>query len=306
MKMYLFSRYLVLLAVLTTPRIFCFPYVNLGFTNILDGGPIRPAAGWYFQEYDQWYRTQTFLNEHGNLLGGIPSPSFNVFAAIVQLIYQTDYKILFKGNLGFEAHLPLILYSRVESNPLHLSSSGSGVGDLNVGIYLQWDPIKHNGRELFVHRLEMDISSPIGKNKEPGCTINPSNGVFLFDPYWAATLYIKKDITLSWRAHYAWTSTDKKICLKYGDAFHVNLDFAIEPHPKLWLAACGYYFQQIRNDTLNGVTVPNSKERILGIGPGFVYFFPKDLEIFWYVYGETLARNRSQGLSLILRFVKYF
>jgi hypothetical protein len=238
--------------------------------------------------------------------GGVHSPNFNIALIIPQIVYQTDYKLLFKGNFGFQAFVPFSLYASLQHNTINFATSGPGMGDLNAGVFLQWDPILLHGREFLVHRLELDVFFPIGKNKEPQKNINIGNGVYVINPYWAGTLFLQPKISISWRAHYAWISKNKKSGVQYGNALHANFDFSVEPYPKLWLGVCGYYLQQLKDNEHCGTIIPKSKGRTLGFGPGLLYFFPKDLEIFGYLYFEKKARNFSQGISFIMRLIKYF
>jgi hypothetical protein len=282
------------------------PGVNLGFTNILDGGPVRPNPGIYWQQYLQYYTTQRFLNNEGKPLGGFPSPRFRTLNTITQFVYQCKYVMPLKGMPGFVFGMPTVIYSKVNKNALGIQSSGSGFGNFGCGIFTQWPAIMHKGRPLFIHRLEFDFSIPVGKNKLPEKQINPSNTFFYCGPHWAATLYLSHKWSLSWRLHYLWNAQNEKINFRAGDAMYVNYSLAYEIYPHLFLGAVGYALGQLHNNRANGVTIPDSKERVVGAGPGVAYFYTTDIVFFSYLYLEGAVRNRTQGTSFIARVVMHF
>ena len=282
------------------------PGVNLGFSNILDGGPVRPYPGVYWQEYLQYYTTQRFLNGEGKPLGGVPSPHFRACNLITQFVYQFNQQLPLKGMPGVTITLPLVLYSHIEKNALNIESSGSGFGNLGFGLYTQWSAIERKGRPFFIHRLEFYFSIPFGKNKLPKKQINPSHTFFYCGPQWSATLFLSHKWNLSWRWYYLWNAKNEKIDFQAGDAMYINYSLAYEAFPQFFVAAVGYALQQLHNNRALGVTVPHSKERVFGIGPGAAYFYSKDLVFFSYLYLEGGVRNRTQGTSFITRLVMHF
>ena len=282
------------------------PGVNLGFTNILDGGPVRPNPGIYWQQYLQYYTTQRFLNGEGRPLLDLPSPRFRELTTITQFIYQCNYVLPLKGMPGFALAIPTTIYSKINKNALGIKSSGSGFGNLGCGIYTQWGAIIHNGRPLFIHRLEFDFSIPLGKNKLPDKQINPSHTFFYCGPHWAATLYLSHKWSLSWRLHYIWNAKNEKIDFRAGDAVYANFSLAYEIYPHLHFGAVGYALTQLHNNRLNGATVPDSRERVVAGGPGIAYFHTQDIVFFSYLYLEGAVHNRPQGTSFIARVVMHF
>jgi hypothetical protein len=304
-----YTKYLIVCIVLfVNVHIFGYglPGINLGFTNILDGGPIRPNPGVYWQQYLQYYTTQRFLNEEGKPLGGIPSPRFRSLVTITQMAYQCKFQMRLDAMPGFSLSIPTVLYSKVDKNLLGIRSSGSGFGNLGCGIFLQWPAIMHKGRPIFINRLEFDFSTPLGKNKLPEKQINPSSTFFYCGPHWAATLYLSHKWAVSWRLHYLWNAQNEKINFRAGDAVYANYSLEYELFPKFYFGAVGYALGQIHNNRANGMTIPNSKERVFGAGPGFAYFISQDIVVFSYLYLEGGARNRTQGTSFIARLVMHF
>jgi hypothetical protein len=282
------------------------PQFGLGYTNILDGGPVRPYPGIYWQQWLQYYTTKRFLNNEGNPLGGIPSPRYRGFEYATQCAYQFKKQFSLGGMPGVQATLPLVMVSKIEKNELGFSSSGGGFGNLNLGAYIQWPALEHKGRPIFITRLVFDFSIPLGKNKLPKKTINPSNTFFYCGPNWSATLYLSWKWSLSWSWNYTWCAQNEKINFRAGDVIYGNYSLAYEIHPRVYAGAVGYALQQLHNNRAVGETLLHSKERVFGIGPGVGYFHSRDVIFFSYLYFEAGARNHTQGTSFITRLVLHF
>jgi hypothetical protein len=282
------------------------PNVNLGFTNILDGGPIRPFPGVYWQQYSIFYHTHKLRNATGGSLGCVDSPAFNSWSTVTQLIYQFKNKLFLEGTPGFSFVLPITLYSAIKPNSLGITNAGGGIGNLGLGIYTQWSAVMHKQRPLFIHRLSLDCAVPSGTNRLPKRQINPGTACFSLFLSWSATLYATEELAFSWRLNYMWNSKNRKIDFKPGDAvfFDYSAEYAVRP--EWYLAVSGYYLQQLSHNKALGKIVPHSKERVFGLGPGSAYFFSKDLVFFTYLYGEFGVLNRAQGVSFVLRVVKHF
>jgi hypothetical protein len=279
------------------------PELNLGLTNFLDGGPIRPAPGWYWSQYMQYYHTQEFLDGQGNLLGDVLSPEYNGFGFFTDLAYQHAFNGF---EIGVDMTFGFVLVSDITCNTLGFTSSGGGLIDFSPNIYLQFDPIFHNERPIFVHRLSFGVTFPTGKNKLPCKTINPGNRHYYLDPYWAATLYCTRDFSLSWRIYYVWSAKNYITNIQAGDATLLNFSAGYQFTQRLYAGLNGYFVQQFHDDKLAGVKVPNSRERVLGLGPGMVYFADKEWFFFFHFYAEGDVRNRPKGINIALSFIKHF
>lgn len=305
------SRLYVLLMVFSASFLFHdlygyhLPTINLGLTNILDGGPLIPQRGWYWRPYLVNYHATKFADGCGNLLGGVPSPHFNVCTIITQFLYQSNITFA-KGKFGLNFFLPTIVSSNVEKNSLGLTSSGSGIGDYLMGVYLQWEPMPIKGQATFTTRLAFDASFPCGKNLQPCKAINPGNNYYFINPFWAATLHFTTDWAVSWRLHYLWCTQNRVSHIQAGDTVHLNYDMEYQLLPKFWLGITGYFLQQLRNSQLCGKDIPLSKERILGTGFGALYTSPGGYRILSYLYFESLAQNRPQGIRFAFRLIKHF
>ena len=304
---------------ITPAQAYDLPGVNLGFTSFLDGGP--PAGpGFYYQLYIQYLTSDEFKDSNGNrLLPSFANEDINVWIFLNQGIYQSNTDIpLLKGKWGLDVIVPVVSTDISYGTPGPFpEDNGTGFGDLLVGPFIQWDPIMGKKGPIMLNRVEFQLIFPTGKydeNKE----LNPGSNFFSFNPYWAATLFFTPKWTASWRLHYLWNdkNDDPNRALRAtfgatesraGQAIHLNFASAYEVLEKrLRVGVNGYYLKQIADTEVNGNDVPNSKEKVLGIGPGAVYHFSQNDHLFFNVYFETAAENRPQGYRFNLRWTHHF
>ena len=259
------------------------PNVNLGFTSFLDGAP--PAGpGLYLSEYLQYYTADHLNDEKGSKALDV---DIDVWVLMNQLIYQSDKELLFGGKWGLNVMLPVVGLD-VGSNPAGLEDNGTGLGDLLVGPYLQWDPIMGANGPLMVNRIELQTVFPTGIYDNDKA-LNPGSNHFSFNPYWAATVFLGPKATVSWRLHYLWNDENDEfravpggpapvdLKLEPGQAVHANFTAAYEVMPKqLRLGVNGYWFDQISDTKIEGKKVDDD-EKVFAIGPGLVYHFSQVL-----------------------------
>ncbi len=275
------------------------PNVNLGFTSFLDGGP--PAGpGHYLSEYLQFYTADK--------LADFPAgdADVDVWVLMNQYIYQSDQTVLFGGKWGLNVMLPIV--SLDAGSPL--LDNGTGLGDLLVGPFIQWDPIMGANGPLMLNRIELQTIWPTGKYDNDK-NLNPGSNHFSFNPYWAATVFLGPKTTVSWRLHYLWNGenddfTPAGLDLEPGDAIHANFSAAYELLPKqLRLGVNGYWFDQITDTEINGVD-QSDDEKVFAIGPGLVWHLSQDSHLFLNTYFESSVDNRPEGERYNLRFVHHF
>lgn len=279
--------------------------LNFGYTNILEGGPIHPSYGWYIRPYFAYYYTHKFTDIYGNIIGGSRSPRFDLIWGIIEIIYQTKKNYFGNARIGLDIVLFFDMYSKIQKNPFGINTSGAGISDPYVGLYLQWDPIIWHDRPLFVHRFEFAASFPAGKyNKH--FFINPGNGFYYINPNWSATFYLTRHWATSCNLNYVWSSLNKKTGIQAGQAILINYSMEAEFIKNLWLAVNGYYLNQYTDSKVDGFAVPGRRDRLFAIGPGMLYRPNPDLDVFAYLYFESKSRNFTQGISAIASIVKHF
>ncbi|HUJ09314.1 MAG TPA: transporter [Verrucomicrobiae bacterium] len=280
------------------------PALNLGFTSFLDGGP--PAGpGFYFTEYGQWYTANRFLDQDGHKLA-VPFDRVNVWVSLNQLIYQSNQKVLLGGKWGLDLIQPLVAF---DVNPAFQLESGPG--DLLVGPFIQWDPIMGKDGPVFMHRIEFQNLLPTGRY-DRNALFSAGSNFYSFDPYWAGTLFILPQWTASWRVHYLWNNENEDPgppfhSLQAGQAVHLNFASAYELVPKhLRMGVNGYYLKQFTDTRINGYSIADTREQVLGLGPGLLWHISQNDHIFLNAYFEMAAENRPEGQRYNLRWVHHF
>ena len=277
------------------------PSVNLGFTSFVDGGP--PAGpGVYFQQYFQYYTTDKFVD-------GPPDAEMDVMVSLTQLLYQSNQELLFGGKWGINAMLPVVDFD-LDNAPPGMATN-SGVGDLLIGPYLQWDPIMGANGPIFMHRIELQMIFPTG-DYDDNTAINAGSNHFSFNPYWAATAFLTPQWTVSWRLHYLWNDKNEDPGggaddFQAGQAVHANFATDYEVLPKqLRLGINGYWFKQTTDNEVNGHDIDGQREKVFAVGPGLVWHFNQDQHLFVNAYVESKAENRTEGERVTLRYVHHF
>jgi len=279
------------------------PAVNLGFTSFVDGAP--PAGpGFYFQQYFQYYKSDEFKDFPAD-------PDLDVWVSLSQFIYQSNQELLLGGKWGLNLMVPMVSFD-LDNAPPGMADN-SGIGDILVGPYLQWDPIMGEQGPIFMQRVELQMIFPTGAYDDQKA-LNPGSNFFSFNPYWAATLFLTPKWTTSWRLHYLWNDENDNPNLpvpglkdtQAGQAVHANFTTAYEVIPKqLRIGLNGYWFKQVSDSEWNGRDV-KGREKVLAIGPGLVWHFNQDQHLFLNAYHETSADYRPQGDRVTLRYVHHF
>lgn len=293
------------------------PSVNLGVTSFLDGAP-PSGPGLYFQEYVQYWTADEFKNPDGNkLLPPNAGEDLTAWITLFQLTYQSDTEVMLGAKWGLDVIVPFAnLDMKYDNYMTGFPMANSGMGDLWVGPYLQWDPIMGKNGPKFMHRFSLGFIFPTGSYDE-GKAINAGSNYFSFNPYWAATYFITPKWTVSTRIHYLWNDENDEPNtalvaagvnkIQAGQAVHLNFASAYEVLPsRLRIGINGYYLKQYEDTQYNGVKQDNTKERVLGIGPGMLYSFSRDAHLFVNVYFETRAQMRPEGERINARFVYHF
>jgi hypothetical protein len=279
--------------------------LNLGFTSFLDGGP--PAGpGHYISEYLQFYSADELADG--------PPGEVDAWILMNQYIYQSDQEVLLGGKWGLNVMLPIV---SLDMDSPFLNDNGTGLGDLLVGPFIQWDPIMGANGPLMLNRIELQTIWPTG-DYDKDKNLNQGSNHFSFNPYWAATVFLGPKTTVSWRLHYLWNDENDEfravpggpapvdLKLEPGQAVHANFTAAYEVMPKqLRLGINGYWFDQISDTEVEGNDVGDD-EKVFAVGPGMVYHFSQDSHFFFNAYFESGAENRPEGDRYNLRFVHHF
>lgn len=290
---------------LVTPVVFAqdpaLPATNLGLANMGDG--LSPGPGLYYISYLQAYQTNRFRNSNGSTIGG--APAINSFLSMNQFIYESKIRLA-EGNLGFTLLLPLVKISAQDPGKM-IAVNPNLFGGLITGTFVQW-----SGKKLFnlpySHRAEVDISSPIGSYNR-AYSINPLANHFTLSAYYTFTLSLGSRLELSSRnqVNYNFQAIDTKA--QAGAFVNSNFSFGYMPLKSLQLAFVGYYLKQLDQDAYHGnhqyyqdlYGIPDTREQVLGIGPGISFLTKNQLALEAKVFFERAALNRSEGVRSTLR-----
>jgi hypothetical protein len=307
-----FAALLVLSGFSGTGSAYDLPSVNLGFTSFLDGGP-PSGPGFYFSQYAQYWSSDKLTNENGDkILPSFADEDLDAWISLTQFIYQSDKEIINGARPGIDVIIPTVSLdmSYGTDNPAFPQDNGSGIGDILVGPYLQWDPVMGKNGPKFMQRVEFQFILPTGKYDKDK-QLNPGSGFFSFNPYWAGTYFFSKKLTGSARIHYLWNAENDNVAgynnKQAGQAVHANFALAYEVLPKRLRAGInGYWLKQLTETEYDGKKSDNSKEQVFAAGPGIVYHFSKENHVFVNSYFETNAKNRPEGFKANLRWVHHF
>jgi hypothetical protein len=275
------------------------PTVNLGDTNFEDG---FGAPGWFLEEFPGGYTAGELKDSKGKTVPG--SSRVTTYSTTSHAAFASRKRFL-RGWIAGEALLPLVDLDVQLANGAE--SRVRGFADLTVGAGLQWAP-KKIGNGVFVSRAMIDIGVPTGKYSASR-PVNLGNHFVVVDPYYAFT-YERKKMEFSARLHYLWNSTNNDPFVGFGvkniqpgQAFHINYATSYELFKNVRLGFNGYWLQQLTNHEINGVAVPNSKERTVGLGPG-IQLGGQGIWFRVNSYIETDVRNRPSGVKVTFRISK--
>jgi hypothetical protein len=293
------------------------PSVNLGFTSFMDGAP-PSGPGLYIQEYVQYWTSGEFKDSNGNpLLPPFAGEKLEAWINLNQMTYQSNTEFILTAKWGLDIIVPIVkLDMSYDTYVAGFPTENSGMGDIWVGPYLQWDPIMGANGPKFMHRFSLGFIFPTGDYEETKA-INAGSNFFSFNPYWAATYFITPKWTASTRVSYLLNEENDEPYaplaemgveeVQAGEAFHINFATSYELIPQHFrIGINGYYLRQLSETEYDGVEQTGTKEKVLGIGPGMLYSFSKDAHLFVNMYFESNAENRPEGERYNARFVYHF
>ncbi|EPM55634.1 hypothetical protein A264_22269 [Pseudomonas syringae pv. actinidiae ICMP 19071] len=287
------------------------PVVNLGLTSFLDGG-LPAGPGWYLQEYFQNYSADRLRDKDGKALG-LPKQELDYQVAVTQLSYLSNVR-LGNASLGLNAVLPVVTRMKVDDGLNNAALRGqTGMGDLLIGPFIQFDPVMGPDGPRFVHRIELQVNLPTGEYDDKHA-INPGNNAWSFNPYWAATYWFTPKWTASVRAHYLYNGKNDDPAQSFGavsdiqagQALHANFATEYAVTDQFRLGINGYWLKQITDTQVDGHDVSGRREKVWAIGPGAMYSFSQNDHVFVNAYFEQNVENRPDGSRVQMRYVHHF
>jgi hypothetical protein len=278
------------------------PPTNLGLSNIFDGFAGKP--GFVYQGYVQAYDAKHYSDGAGNQSAG--GLKVNSVVSLNQLIYLTPVRLL-GGYLGFTTLIPIVQINASNLEGPSPSVNPGALGDIVVGTAVQWSDKKLFGKP-FSHRAEFDVMFPSGAY-DSKYAINASAHHYTFGIYHAFTFFMGKKVSLSARNQFNYNTHIIGTKEKPGAFYNGNysVDYAVLDN--LRIEAAMYYLIQLNQDSNNGnphfyedeFGISNTKERVLGFGPGLAYFAPNGILMEAKMFFEAAAQNRFEGNRFTLR-----
>jgi len=316
------SLALTILAASTSPVFAVTPSVNepsglnLGGTSFYDGFAGQPGLSHLvYLKYDS---AQSFLGAKGKQNPALDDPKLAVTTLINQFSYYSPNTIGMGAHLGWSLLVPMVsLDADMGPAGAQLKNNGAGMGDITTGPQIQFDPIvDQHGRPVYSQRFAVDMILPTGKYDEHK-DFNQGSNFYSINPYWAATVMPAPRWEVSWRLHYLYNFRNDKPAssgpLDYrgqsvddtqaGQAAWANFAASYEIFPKVSVGLNGFYFKQISDDRVNGHRLEDSRERVLGLGPGVFWKISEEQGLWFNVYHESAVENRAKNdFSVQVRF----
>lgn len=292
--------------------------LNLGVTSFYDGFSGPP--GWAWQSTVRYSTANKIVDSRGNASPVFNDPKIDSTVLVNQLSYAMPTSI---GGWrpGFMVILPVAALNSSFGPGPALKDGGTGIADATIEASLQSEPILNAaGAPLFVQRFTIAAILPTGRY-DRNVDINQGSGYASINPYWAATLFPAPRWEVSWRLHYLYNFRNDKPAssaprpfngapvgsTQAGDAAWVNFATSYAVTPDVSVGINGYYFQQLSDNRANGTRLSDSRERVLGIGPGLMWRISPAQALWVNAYTESMVRNRAaSSLNLQVRTVFAF
>lgn len=296
--------------------------LDLGNTSFLDGFGGNPSD-LAVQSYLTFAHANAYKTNNGSNSPLFNDPQLNVTTLVEQVLYElpTATTIL-GGHPGIDVIVPLVNLNSSFSPPppypgVMPTSGHTGLGDMNLGALLQWDPVTVDGHPVFVSRAEVYGMLPTGKYDRT-TDINPGNHFWGIGITGSFTFLLGPDFEISLRPHYQYSFKNGSPAssapldpgiedTQAGQVFYTNFAASYKVTDKLRMGINGYYLRQITDNRVNGSAIAGSREQVLGIGPGVYYDLSKGDKFWLNTYTETLVRNRFRNSAVVnLRWIHIF
>lgn len=284
--------------------------INLGSTSFYDG--FSGAPGWSYLTWLQHTSANKIKDDHGNDVSVFNAPKIRSEVWGHQFAYASPTTI---GGWrpGFTVILPVVSLDSSFGPGASLEDNGTGLGDIVAGVSLQSAPtFGPTGAPIFVQRFSIDALLPTGKY-DRHIDLNQGAGFASINPYWAASFFPAQGWEASWRLHYLYNLKNNKPAssnpapfngspvtnTQAGQSAWVNFTTSYAFTPSLSIGLNGYYFQQVSDSRANGIEISNSRERVVGLGPGLMWRAAPDTALWVNSYVESKVRNRAANNTVL-------
>ncbi len=273
------------------------PPLDLGQANILDGegGPGRLLEIITFGS-----GARRLADADGRSVPG--DNDQQIISAVAHPILVSPASVL-GAHPGVEVLVPV---SHV-NNGFAASGAGhdTGLGDTTVEPFLEWSS-PHPKAGTVSARLALGVIAPTGDH-HAAAAVNTGQGGWQVSFYLAVTWRVSSRWELSARAIYDWSGSARgrsaagsRRRLQAGDQFALNASASYALTPAWRAGLGGYLLHQIGPARVDGVSMPDSLQRVFALGPVARWQVGRTA-ILVAAYGEFQARNRPEGMSANVR-----
>jgi hypothetical protein len=278
-----------------------------GVANIRDLA-VPPAPGFYYEQYNVHYSTDTYKDRNGNGVDSIPTrrgainidPDIDIYAITPVFMWVTEKKI-WGGDYAFYI-APTIADNSVSASLSTLNFTGSfgventGMGDLFVQpLWLGWRGARYDlslGLGLYapIGEYDEDADDNIGLGFWTG-QIQGAGYYYLDDQQASAFL-----LAGTYEAHTSKDGTD----ITPGDHFTLEYGFSQYLSQRLEVGVAGFSHWQVEDD--KGMILLDNRvdTEVHGIGAQISYWATPRLNISLKYMQEYNAKARTEGDWLML------
>ncbi|NLX16358.1 MAG: hypothetical protein GXY45_05230 [Ramlibacter sp.] len=249
-----------------------------------------PPPGLYGLVYGNVYRADD-LRDHNGDRTGPPDFKVDANAVIARGLWVTNQKVL-GGDLAFHTIVPLVdLTVRAGGQ----KDSKTGIGDITVGAGVAF----HHSEKLHSVAL-LDVVAPTGSYDKHRLA-NIGKNRWAADLAYGVTYVNPTGFNGDVKFGYTINRKNPDTNYKSGDEFHFDYAAGYGLGNGWTVGVGGYYFKQLENDKLNGITLANSKSSAFAIGPSIKYDSGKG----WFGTlkweKEIEAENHTKGDAIWLK-----
>ena len=279
--------------------------LNLGSTSFYDGfSTLQPGVT--VLEYLQQDHSTSITNAQGKDSANFDHPRIDSTVLLNHLSVATPFKI--GGNvLGFDVLLPITrLSSSFGPRGMQLVDNGTNIGDVTFGPFIQFKPIMGKKGPVASFRFAVDVIAPTG-GFDRKRDLNQSSGYWSVNSYLAWTILPAKGWEVSGRTQYLYNTSTSNIANaptipgfsfrngQAGQLFYSNFTVSREVSRGVSFGLNGYGVQQLNNDKINGISLPDTERSALYMGPGLHI----DRQPRWIlnanVYLPVMTKNYATG-----------
>jgi hypothetical protein len=253
-------------------------------------GMTPPPGGTMFLEFDTSYQANQLVDSKGH--SEVPGFNLNVWAIAPKVVHNWGLQLL-GGTLVTAYAIPLVH----ETVQLPVGSASKvGLGNPEIGVaYVAYN----TGNLHWWYGLDV---LPPGLSYHKNDLVNIGQHNFSTVPVGAFTYLPNHGKTeISSRLQYILNGPDHSTGYHSGDEFLLEYDTMQNVTKKVAMGFNGYYYQQMTDDRLNGLSVPGgNRGRDLAVGPE-IRCHIGHLALIGKYERDTLVQNKTRGNAFWLQ-----